>query len=140
MRAAAGVALVLPFRSSTLRYTSSRSATLPWNTSSGARSRAASIQRGIPRGPATPEWYHMVGGASRFGLLYLERRPARRRERLLPFVSPFLRRGLFTVAAAIRFAARALRPRPLPGRLIFFCCPSRLFLQDLGIRIFFRAR
>src|SRR5438445_8312255 len=139
MRAFAGVAFVLPFRSSTLRYTSSRSATLPWNTSSGARSRAASIQRGVPRDPATPDWYHMVGGASRFGLLYLDRRPARRRERLLPFVSPFLRRVLFTVAAAMRFATRALRPRPFADRLIFSYCLSRLLLQDFGIRISFCA-
>ena len=81
----------------------------------------------------------MVGGASRFGLLYLERRPARRRERLLPLVSPFRRRVLFTVAAAMRFATRALRPRPFADRLIFSYCLSRLLLQDFGIRISFRA-
>ena len=75
----------------------------------------------------------MVGGASRFGLLYLERRPARRRERLLPLVSPFRRRVLFTVAAAMRFATRALRPRPFADRLIFSYCLSRLLLQDFGI-------
>src|SRR5207253_350725 len=42
-------------------------ATFPWNTSSGASSRAANIQRGVPGGPATPECYHRVGDASRFG-------------------------------------------------------------------------
>jgi len=35
------------------------------------------------------------------------------------FVSPFLRRVLLVVAAAIRFATRALRPRRLALRLIF---------------------
>src|SRR5205814_6858068 len=55
-------------------------------------------------------------------------------------VSPFRRRVLFTVAAAIRFATRALRPRPFADRLIFSYCLSRLLLQDFGIRISFRAR
>jgi hypothetical protein len=37
--------------------------------------------------------------------------PLERREREPPFVSPFFRRVLFTVAAAIRFAVPVLRPR-----------------------------
>jgi hypothetical protein len=41
-------------------------------------------------------------------------------ERLrLPLVSPFCRRCLFTVAAAIRFAVAVLRPRFFAEALIF---------------------
>src|SRR5881397_1160770 len=43
------------------------------------------------------------------------------------------------IAAAMRFATRALRPRPFADRLIFSYCLSRLLLQDFGIRISFRA-
>jgi len=42
-----------------------------------------------------------------------------RRDLLPPFVSPLRRRVLFTVAAAIRFAVPALRPRRFALDLIF---------------------
>src|SRR6185369_7573880 len=63
-----------------------------------------------------------------------ERLPVRLRDRLLPLVSPFFRRVLLTVAAAMRFAVPALRPRLLADRLMCWYCLSRLLLQDLGIR------
>src|SRR5207249_7140829 len=50
-------------------------------------------------------------------------------------VSPFMRRVLFVVAAAIRFATPALRPRRLALRLICSYWRSRLLLQELGIRL-----
>ena len=46
-------------------------------------------------------------------------RLVRRRDFELPFVSPLRRRVLFTVAAAIRFAVPALRPRRFALDLIF---------------------
>ena len=48
-----------------------------------------------------------------------EPRELRRRDLLPPFVSPLRRRVLFTVAAAIRFAVPALRPRRFALDLIF---------------------
>jgi hypothetical protein len=56
-----------------------------------------------------------------------------RRERELPFVSPFFRRVLFTVAAAIRFAVAVLRPRRFALDLMCSYCRSRLLLQALGM-------
>ena len=59
--------------------------------------------------------------------------PLRLRERLDPFVSPFWRRVLLTVAAAMRLAVPALRPRLFADLLMCSYCLSRLLLQDFGI-------
>jgi hypothetical protein len=57
--------------------------------------------------------------------------------RLRPFVSPFLRRVLFVVAAAIRLAVAVLRPCFLTDALIFSYCRVRfaLFTPLGGIAI-----
>src|SRR5437868_1007214 len=70
----------------------------------------------------------------------LLRVPVLRRERLLPLVSPFFRRVLFTGAAAIRFAVPLLRPRFFAELLMCSYCLSRLLLQAFGIPCSFRAR
>jgi hypothetical protein len=46
----------------------------------------------------------------------------------LPFVSPFSRRVLFVVAAAMRFAVAVLRPCFLADALIFSYCRFRFAL------------
>jgi len=72
-----------------------------------------------------------------FGLLYLERRPAGGANGCCPFVSPFLRRVLFTVRGDA--GSRRERCGRGPRRRLIFRTPLALLAPGLRIRISFRA-